>query len=110
MRKQKREQKELKTRPQKPHPVDEAGSIVIFVTNDMSEEKKTVKMQARQQQQMRLRRFQKKKKTWKSEGSLRKEGSTPKEEKQRLKEVSKCRKNIRDKKKNEKTARHPKNT
>ena len=36
--------------------------------------------------------------------------STPKEEKQRLKEVSKCIKMYQKQKKNEKTARHPKNT
>ena len=42
------------------HPVVEAGSIVSHVSNDMNEGKrKTVKKQARQQQQKRLRRFQK---------------------------------------------------
>ena len=35
--------------------------------------------------------------------------STPKEEKQRLKDLSKCIENASEKKKNEETARHPKN-
>ena len=35
--------------------------------------------------------------------------STPKEDKQRLKDLSKCIKNASEKKKNEETARHPKN-
>ena len=57
----------------------------------------TMKKKARQQQQKRLKIFQEK--TWKSEDSSRRGRSTPKEEKQRLKELSKCiKKCIRDKK------------
>ena len=70
------------------HPVDEAGSIVSNVSNDMSEGKKTVKKQARQQQQMRLRRFQKK--DVEIRRLIEERRSTPIEEKQRLKEVSNC--------------------
>ena len=84
------------------HPVVEAGSIVLHVSNSTSEGKKqTVKKQARQQQQKRLKEIRR---------LIEEKRRTPKEEKQRLKEVSKCKKkSIRDKK-NETTARHPKNT
>ena len=72
------------------HPDEEAGSIALHVSNDMSEEKKTVNKQAKQQQQKRLRRCQRK--TLKSEDSSRREKAHPKK-RNRLKEVSKC-KNI----------------
>ena len=55
---------------------EEAGSIVLHVSSDITRMKKTMK-QARQQQQKRLRRFQRK--TLKSENSSRRE--EPKEEK-----------------------------
>ena len=40
------------------HSDEEACSVVLHVSNDKSEKKKTVKKQARHQQQKRLRRFQ----------------------------------------------------
>ena len=58
------------------HSDEEAGSIVLHVSSDMSEEKKMVKKQVRQQQQKRLRRYQRK--TLKSEDSSRREETHPK--------------------------------
>ena len=64
------------------HPVVEAGSIVLQVSNNMSEGKKTMKKQARQQQQKRLKRFQK---DVEIRRLIEERRSTPKEEKQWLK-------------------------
>ena len=58
------------------HSDEEAGSIVLHVSSDMSEEKKTVKKQVRQEQQKRLRRYQRK--TLKSEELSRREEAHPK--------------------------------
>ena len=53
------------------HSDEEAGSIMLHVSTDMN-----VKKQARQQQQKRLRRYQRK--TLKSEDSMRREEAHPK--------------------------------
>ena len=45
------------------HSDEEAGSILLHVSNDMNEGKMTVKKPARTQQQKRMRRFQNQKKT-----------------------------------------------
>ena len=63
--------------------------------------------QARQQQPERLKRHQKDVEIRKL---IEERRSTPKEEKRRQKEVSKCLKNVSETKKIETTARHPKNT
>ena len=51
------------------HSDEEAGSIVLHVSSDMNEKEKTMKKQARQQQQKTLRRYQRE--TLKSEDSSR---------------------------------------
>ena len=78
------------------HAVVEKGSVVLQVSNNMSEVKKrTVKKQARQKQQKRLKRFQK---TCKIRRLIEERRRTRKEEK-RLKEVRKLIKNVSQTKK-----------
>ena len=88
---------------------EEAGSFVLHVSSDMNEKEKDEEeahetAAARETEEISkedvgIRRL------------IEERRNTPKEEKQRLKEVRKCfKKRIRDKRKNEKTARHPTNT
>ena len=91
------------------HSDEKAGSIVLHVSSDMNEKEKddeeagetaaAKETEEVSEEDVEIRRL------------IEERRNTPKEEKQRLKEVSKyIRKCIRDKKKNEKTARHPKKT
>ena len=89
------------------HSDEEAGSIVLHVSSDMNEKEKddeeasetaaSKETEEISKEDVEIRRL------------IKERRNTPKEEKQRLKEVSKCKKSTRDKK-NEKTARHPQNT
>ena len=94
-----------------PHQVEEAGSIVFHsssntseVKNDNNEARATASAAAKVSEDLSI----------KDDEILRlieERRNTPIEEKQRLKEVSKCRKEcIRDKRKNEKANGHPKNS
>ena len=77
------------------HPVVEASSVVLHVSNDTNEGKKDGESASETTATEETGEISKK--TWKSEDSLRR--STPIEEKQRLKEVSKCIKNVSETKK-----------
>ena len=87
---------------------EEAGSVVLHVSSDMNE-KETDDEEAGEtaaaketeeisKEDVEIRRV------------IEERRRIPKEEKQRLKEVSKCRKMYQRQKKNENTAKHPKNT
>ena len=101
------EHPEHNSEAQVPHQVEEAGSIVFHSSSNASEFKNDNK-------EAQETTFAAKE----SEESLDKDAeilrlieerrSTPKEEKQRLKDLSKRIKNASEKKKNEETARHPK--
>ena len=87
------------------HSDEEAGSIVLHVSSDMIEKEKddedageTEETEEISKEDVEIRRL------------IEERRSTPKEEKLRLKKVSKCRKMCQRQERNEKTARHPKNT
>ena len=80
---------------------------MLHVSNDMSEEKKTVGEEAGATAAANETEEVSKKKV-EIRRLIEERRSTPKDEKQRLKEVSKCNKKYQ-RQKNEKTARHPKN-
>ena len=82
---------------------EEAGSVVLHVSGVMNEKEKGDEeadetAAANEIEEMEIRRL------------IEERRNTPKEEKQRLKEVSKRKKMYQGQKKNEKTARHPTNT
>ena len=94
---------------QVPHQDEEAGSIVFHSSSNASEFKNDNK-----EARVTASAAAKVSEDFPNEDAeilrlIEERRSTPKEEKQRLKDLSKCIKNASEKKKNEETTRHPKN-
>ena len=97
------------------HLVAEAGSIVLHVSNNMNEGKKDGEDSEDGEEESETGAAKETEEISRKDAEIRRlieeRRCTPKEEKQRLKEVSKCiKKCIRDKKESEKTTSDPKNS